>query len=51
MCFTDYARPSMRLSALIDSAREDDARVVAPDEKPVEASGHEPFEPVSGKPA
>ena len=32
----------MRLSALIDSAREDDARVVAPDDAPVATSDNRP---------
>ena len=57
----------MRLSALIDSARADDARVVAPDDilvvasddkpvvasddKPVVASGDQPATSVSGNPA
>ena len=41
----------MRISALIDSAREDDARVVAVDDKPGAATDVLPVTSVSGNPA
>ena len=41
----------MRLSALIDSAREDDARVVAPDDTPVVKSDDPPAASASSNPA
>ena len=41
----------MRLSALIDSAREDDARVVASNDKPDAASDVPPVTAASGSPA